>query len=133
MSLEKETILKELDILMLRDITNEDLVFLKENQMPELSKQQLNIIKLLCQGKNNNEIAETLNITYKTVKNHIAVLYRKLGVKNRTEAVLLWLQLERDLDKNLKVRAMEEIIAEKDKEINQLKKIIYELRKSSRY
>jgi two-component system response regulator DegU len=39
------------------------------------------------QGRRNREIAEHLNITERTVKNHVTQIIAKLGVKNRTEAV----------------------------------------------
>lgn len=51
------------------------------------SKQQAKILELLCQQKSNADIAEALNITVGGVKIHMYRLYKKIGVKNRAEAV----------------------------------------------
>lgn len=114
---------------MVRDITNEDLFFFEETKKPELSKQQHRIIQLMCKGKTNAEIAEHLSISHKTLKNHLSVLYKKMGVKNRTEAALLWLQFESQSDKDMRIKDLEKMIIEKDREISRLKKVIYELRR----
>lgn len=46
------------------------------------------ILKLLCEGKLNKEIARLLGIKEKTVKNHLNKIYLKLGVRRKTEAIL---------------------------------------------
>lgn len=46
------------------------------------------ILKLLCEGKLNKEIAGLLGIKERTVKNHLNKIYLKLGVKRKTEAIL---------------------------------------------
>ncbi len=109
----------------MKNITNEDLILIEKNKRLELSRQQEHIIKLMCEGKTNGEIAEMLCISYKTLKNHLSVLYKKLSVQNKTEAVLVWIQYQ----ENYKIETLERIIIEKNQEIAQLKKIIYELRK----
>ena len=53
-----------------------------------LSARQLEIVALLAEGKSNKEIADALKIGYGTVKQHLFVLFRKLGVTNRTKAVI---------------------------------------------
>lgn len=55
----------------------------------DLTKRELEILDQLCHGKTNTQIADTLYISESTVKTHISHAYRKLGVKNRTEAVCL--------------------------------------------
>ena len=52
-----------------------------------LSDRELEIARLLCKGKNNNDIASELFVSPNTVKVHTSNLYRKLGVKNRVQAV----------------------------------------------
>lgn len=52
-----------------------------------LSERELEIARLLCKGKNNNDIASDLFVSPNTVKVHTSNLYRKLGVKNRVQAV----------------------------------------------
>ena len=53
-----------------------------------LSGRQQEIVSLLAEGKSNKEIADYLKIGYGTVKQHLFVLFRKLGVTNRTRAVI---------------------------------------------
>jgi DNA-binding CsgD family transcriptional regulator len=50
----------------------------------QISKRELEIIRLVCSGQSNQEIADLLFISLGTVKNHIYNIYLKLGVKNRT-------------------------------------------------
>ena len=57
----------------------------KRNQ--ELSKQELNIKKLIIEGKSNKAIAENLFISLSTVKTHITNIYNKLNVSNRAELI----------------------------------------------
>ena len=52
-----------------------------------LSERELEIAQLLCRGKNNNDIAAQLFLSPNTVKVHTSNLYKKLGVKNRVQAV----------------------------------------------
>lgn len=52
------------------------------------TKREYEILQLLAEGKSNVEIAETLNISEKTVKNHISNIFRKIDVKDRTQAVV---------------------------------------------
>lgn len=61
-----------------------------------LSERQLEIVALLAEGKSNKEIADVLKIGYGTVKQHLFVLFRKLGVTNRTKAVLTAAMLEKN-------------------------------------
>ena len=42
---------------------------------------------LLYEGKNNNEIADTLFVSTNTVKVHASNLYKKLGASNRVQAI----------------------------------------------
>lgn len=55
----------------------------------ELSKREVEVLKELATGKRNREIANTLFISEKTVKNHISNILMKLQVNDRTEAALL--------------------------------------------
>lgn len=52
-----------------------------------LTNRENEICNLLAKGLYNREIAEKLNISISTVQNHIHKIYKKLGVRNRTEAV----------------------------------------------
>lgn len=53
---------------------------------PELSAREREVLAFLSTGATNREIAEALHVSSETVKKHAATLYRKLGVRNRTEA-----------------------------------------------
>lgn len=55
----------------------------------DLTPTQLKVLLRLRSGKNNKEIADSLFVTEATVKAHITAIFRKLGVKNRTQAVLV--------------------------------------------
>lgn len=55
-------------------------------QSSSLTSRELGILRLVAAGETNREIAQQLWITRQTVKFHVANIYRKLGVGNRTEA-----------------------------------------------
>lgn len=52
------------------------------------TKRECEILQLLTDGKNNNDIADILQISEKTVKNHVSNLFKKMKVHSRTEAVI---------------------------------------------
>jgi two-component system NarL family response regulator len=52
-----------------------------------LSEREINVLKLLAQGKSNKEIGSALFISEGTVKSHLKRIFGKLGVISRTEAV----------------------------------------------
>ena len=52
-----------------------------------LSERELEVLALVASGKSNVEIASSLFVSLSTVKTHINNLYRKLGVRSRTQAV----------------------------------------------
>lgn len=63
-----------------------------------LTRREMEVLRLLSQGKNNRMIGEHLFISEKTVKNHVSKILYKLHVQDRTQAVLLaikygWVQL----------------------------------------
>lgn len=58
-----------------------------------LTPRQEQILSLLTEGKSNKEIAEELGIQQGTVKQHLFVLFRRLGVVNRAKALIAASQL----------------------------------------
>jgi LuxR family maltose regulon positive regulatory protein len=52
-----------------------------------LSERELDVLCLIAEGLSNQEIAQSLSISTRTVKWHTSNIYGKLGVKNRTQAV----------------------------------------------
>ena len=53
---------------------------------PSLTSREQEILELVAGGASNGEIARRLWVTEQTVKFHLSNVYRKLGVRNRTEA-----------------------------------------------
>lgn len=54
----------------------------------ELTNREKEVLDLIAQGKSNQEIAEDLFITLKTVKTHVSNILAKLGVEDRTQAAI---------------------------------------------
>ena len=52
-----------------------------------LSQRELEVLDLLAMGKTNSEVARDLFVSVGTVKSHSGNIYRKLGARNRTEAL----------------------------------------------
>jgi DNA-binding NarL/FixJ family response regulator len=59
---------------------------------PDLTRRELEILRLVAEGHSNAELAKMLWVTEQTVKFHLSNVYRKLNVSNRTEASR-WAQL----------------------------------------
>lgn len=53
-----------------------------------LTGRQLDVLRLVREGKSTKEIARHLELAVPTVKTHLAALYRQLGVRNRVEAAM---------------------------------------------
>lgn len=67
--------------------TDQRLVQLDNPLIEPLSARELEVLSLIAQGLSNREISERLYITLATVKGHNRVIFDKLQVKRRTEAV----------------------------------------------
>ncbi len=59
-----------------------------DGDLPKLSHRELEVLEHVVRGENNKEIAGKLFISEKTVKNHLTNIFRKIDVKDRTQAVL---------------------------------------------
>lgn len=53
-----------------------------------LTQRETDILSLLSEGKSNRDISRALFLSEKTVKAHLAAIFRKLGVTNRTQAAM---------------------------------------------
>jgi DNA-binding NarL/FixJ family response regulator len=53
-----------------------------------LTQRETDILSLLAEGKSNRDISRALFLSEKTVKAHLAAIFRKLGVSNRTQAAM---------------------------------------------
>ncbi|MDD6334744.1 MAG: response regulator transcription factor [Clostridia bacterium] len=60
---------------------------LKE-KVSDLTKRELEVLKMIASGAFNKEIALTLNISERTVKNHVSNIFKKIGVSDRTQAAV---------------------------------------------
>jgi len=60
----------------------------KTDSPESLTQTEIKVMALLGKGKSNKEIAAELKCSVKTIKNHLNSIYNKLGVTNRTEAVI---------------------------------------------
>ncbi len=54
----------------------------------QLTQRETDILALLAEGKSNRDISRALFLSEKTVKAHLAAIFRKLGVTNRTQAAM---------------------------------------------
>jgi DNA-binding NarL/FixJ family response regulator len=64
----------------------------REPREHDLTRRELEILKLVAEGHSNSQLARMLWVTEQTVKFHLSNIYRKLDVANRTEASR-WAQL----------------------------------------
>jgi DNA-binding CsgD family transcriptional regulator len=48
-----------------------------------LSARELEVAKLVAQGRTNRQVAEALSLSEKTIENHLGRIYAKLGVSSR--------------------------------------------------
>lgn len=53
-----------------------------------LTKQEVSVLRLLAEAKSNSEISKDLGVEESTVKSHLSSIFRKIGVRDRTEAVV---------------------------------------------
>ena len=67
----------------------------KSAELADLTQREREILSLLCQGKDDREIGQSLGISRHTVRNHFAAVYNKIGV-NRRGAAIIW-ALERGI------------------------------------
>jgi DNA-binding NarL/FixJ family response regulator len=58
-----------------------------------LTQRENDILAQLAEGHSNREIAQSLFLSEKTVKAHLAAVFRKLGVTNRTQAAMMAVQM----------------------------------------
>lgn len=62
--------------------------------LASLTPQQFRVLTMVCDGLLNKQIAYELSVSEATVKAHVTAIFRKLGVRTRTQAALLLQHLE---------------------------------------
>ncbi len=55
----------------------------------QLTPTQVNVLKLLTEGKASKAMANEMGVTEATIKAHLTTIFKKLGVRNRTQAVIV--------------------------------------------
>ncbi|TVP91996.1 MAG: DNA-binding response regulator [Pseudomonadaceae bacterium] len=63
-------------------------------QLASLTPQQFRVLTMVCDGLLNKQIAWELSVSEATIKAHVTAIFRKLGVRTRTQAALLLQQME---------------------------------------
>lgn len=71
-----------------------DISFSSDEPVETLTQREKEILSLVAKGASNHDIAEKLILREVTVKTHLNSVFRKLKVSNRTQAVLLGMQLK---------------------------------------
>jgi len=64
----------------------------EERELKQLTERELEVLKLAAKGMNNNDIAQHLNLSIRTVQAHLSNVFSKMQVGSRTEAVVQALQ-----------------------------------------
>ena len=61
---------------------------LMRDKTKELTRREIEVLKMIAAGSSNKEIASVLNISERTVKNHISNIFKKIDVSDRTQAAV---------------------------------------------
>ncbi|KHD84073.1 response regulator transcription factor [Heyndrickxia ginsengihumi] len=64
-----------------------DMVYEEENPLTE---REIEVLRMIAEGKNTKEIASEMYITTGTVRNYVSVIFNKLGVSNRIAAISIF-------------------------------------------
>lgn len=59
-----------------------------DDKVNELTRREVEVLKLIAEGLFNKEIAATLDISERTVKNHVSNIFKKIDVSDRTQAAV---------------------------------------------
>lgn len=60
----------------------------KKEDVPRLTRREYEVLTLIAEGLNNRDIASSLFISEKTVKNHVSNIFKKIDVNDRTQAAI---------------------------------------------
>ena len=60
-----------------------------ERPRPNLTLREKEVLRLVCDGLTNSEIATKLTVSRETIKSELKRIFRKIGVANRTQAAVL--------------------------------------------
>lgn len=86
-------LLARMEAVLRRTRRNMDLPFTSDEPLKSLTSREKEVLEMAAKGANNKEIAEKLVLSEVTVKSHMNSIFKKLKVTNRTQAVLLAMQM----------------------------------------
>jgi DNA-binding CsgD family transcriptional regulator len=66
----------------------------KKTRLDEISKREMEVARCFGKGMRASEIADILHIALSTVKNHLRVIYKKLGIQKKTDLAALVTEIE---------------------------------------
>ncbi|WP_352298563.1 response regulator transcription factor, partial [Pseudoalteromonas sp. 20-MNA-CIBAN-0454] len=66
------------------------------SRLSDLTPQQYRVLQMFAEGLLNKQIAYDFGVSEATIKAHATAIFRKLGVRNRTQAVIALQHLEMD-------------------------------------
>ena len=61
---------------------------IRDGELTDLTERELEVLRLVASGFSNREIARALFLSEGTVKNHVSNILTKMGVRDRTRAVI---------------------------------------------
>ncbi|WP_017185208.1 response regulator transcription factor [Alkalibacillus haloalkaliphilus] len=70
-----------------RKVYAPELIEIAYEQVNPLTDREVQVVKLIAEGKSTKEIAQDLYLTHGTVRNYISIIFDKLEVSNRIEAI----------------------------------------------
>ena len=86
-------LLARMEAVLRRSVLSERPKIKKEISSTPLTAKEKEVLQLASEGKTNKEIADTMFVKEVTVKTHLNTIFKKLKVNNRTQAVLLAMEL----------------------------------------
>ncbi len=75
--------------VVLNDAANQDV----DTRLVALTPRELEVLQLISAGLTNAEAAQRMHLSVHAVKFHLAAVYKRLGVANRTEAAVTYLRI----------------------------------------
>jgi DNA-binding NarL/FixJ family response regulator len=70
-------------------VTGETFAYDPTRQQPNLTPREKKVLRLVCEGLSNTDIALVLGVSPETVKSELKRIFRKIGVHNRVQAAVL--------------------------------------------
>lgn len=86
-------LLARMEAVLRRSRRNIDLPFTSDKPLQALTSREKEVLEMAAKGANNKEIADKLVLSEVTIKSHMNSIFKKLKVTNRTQAVLLAIQM----------------------------------------